>query len=81
MESYQLENIEITVDRQGAERFAKVSYPIRYGRFCEIKTEEKGQNPRRFLPAICLQPNFCRKNRKYFQVSRITLKLRKNLTI
>jgi len=34
-----------------------------------------------FSPVIPIQPNFCRKNRKYFQVSRISLKLRKNLTI
>jgi hypothetical protein len=40
MQSYKLKNLEITVDRQGADRFAKVSYPIRYGRFSEIKTPE-----------------------------------------
>ena len=40
METYTLNNLEITVDRQGADRFAKVSYPIRYGRFAEIKTPD-----------------------------------------
>jgi hypothetical protein len=33
-------NLEVTVDRQGADRFTKASYPVRYGRFCEIKTED-----------------------------------------
>ncbi len=40
MEHYQLNNLEITLDREGAKRFTKVSYPIRYGKFCEIKTQE-----------------------------------------
>ena len=40
VESYKLNNLEITIDRQGASRFSKVSYPIRYGRFSEIKTKE-----------------------------------------
>jgi len=30
----------VSVDRQGADRFTKASYPVRYGRFCEIKTAE-----------------------------------------
>ena len=38
MDCCKLENLEITFGKQGADRFAKVSYPIRYGRFCEIKT-------------------------------------------
>jgi hypothetical protein len=33
-------NLEVTVDRQGASRYTKASYPVRYGRFCEIKTAE-----------------------------------------
>ena len=40
VETATLDNLEITVDRQGADRFAKVSYPIRYGRFAEIKTAD-----------------------------------------
>ncbi len=40
VETYTLNNLEITVDRQGADRFAKVSYPIRYGRYAEIKTAD-----------------------------------------
>jgi hypothetical protein len=38
--TYTLSNLEITVDRQGADRYAKVSYPIRYGRFAEIRTAD-----------------------------------------
>ena len=40
MEVYRKNNIEITVDKAGAERFGKVSYPIRYGRYSEVKTPE-----------------------------------------
>lgn len=40
MEHYRLKELEITLDRQGADRFTKASYPIRYGRFCEIKTRK-----------------------------------------
>jgi hypothetical protein len=40
MEAFQLGDLEITVDKKGATRFSKVSYPIRYGRFSEIKTPE-----------------------------------------
>jgi hypothetical protein len=35
-----MDNLEVTVDRQGADRFTKASYPVRYGRFCEIKTAD-----------------------------------------
>jgi hypothetical protein len=35
-----LGNFEVTVDKEGADRHAKVTYPIRYGRFCEIRTAE-----------------------------------------
>jgi hypothetical protein len=38
VQSYRFDNLEITLDRQGADRFQKISFPIRYGRFCEIKT-------------------------------------------
>jgi hypothetical protein len=40
VETYKLNSLEITVDRPGADRFAKVSYPIRYGRFAEIQTPD-----------------------------------------
>jgi len=40
VEPYHLNNLEITIDKEGARRFAKVTYPIRYGRFCEIKTPD-----------------------------------------
>ena len=40
MPTYQLNNLEIAVNRRGAERFAKVSYPIRYGRYDEIITPD-----------------------------------------
>ena len=40
MESYTFDNLEITVGRQGADRFQKMSFPIRYGRFCEVKTPQ-----------------------------------------
>lgn len=40
MESYKLNNLNITVDKEGANRFEKVSYPIRYGIFSEIKTPQ-----------------------------------------
>jgi hypothetical protein len=38
--AYRLNNLQITLDKQGAHRYTKVSYPIRYGRFCEIKSPE-----------------------------------------
>jgi len=40
MESYEFENLTITLDKEGASSFSKVSYPIRYGRFGEIKTPD-----------------------------------------
>lgn len=40
MDSYSVDNLEITVDKLGSRVFAKVSYPIRYGRFSEIQTPE-----------------------------------------
>lgn len=38
MESYQFNDILITIHKKGASSFSKVSYPIRYGRFSEIQT-------------------------------------------
>jgi hypothetical protein len=40
LESYTFDDLKIVVDRQGADRFQKMSFPIRYGRFCEIKTSK-----------------------------------------
>ena len=40
MKTQTYDNLEITEVRRGADRFAKVSYPIRYGRFTEIKTAD-----------------------------------------
>jgi len=40
VEAYHLNNLEITIDKEGAKRFTKVTYPIRYGRYCEIKTAD-----------------------------------------
>jgi len=40
LETYHLNNLEITIDKEGAGQFTKVTYPIRYGRFCEIKTPD-----------------------------------------
>ena len=35
-----MDSYEITLDKPGADRFVKESYPIRYGRFSEIRTPE-----------------------------------------
>ncbi len=39
-ESYQHKDIRIRLDRHGADRYTKVSYPLRYGIFSELETEE-----------------------------------------
>lgn len=38
MESYQIGDFSIVLEKEGAREFSKVSYPIRYGCFSEIKT-------------------------------------------
>ena len=38
MDSYRLNDLEITLNKTGSREYAKVSYPIRYGRYSEIKT-------------------------------------------
>jgi hypothetical protein len=38
MESYHFDNLSIILNKTGSVEFGKVSYPIRYGRFSEIKT-------------------------------------------
>lgn len=40
MESYQFDDLIITLDKEGSREFSKVSFPIRYGRFSEIKTPD-----------------------------------------
>jgi hypothetical protein len=40
VDSYRLNELKITIDKQGANRYTKASYPVRYGRFCEIKTPQ-----------------------------------------
>ncbi|MBW2364810.1 MAG: radical SAM protein [Deltaproteobacteria bacterium] len=40
MESYPFDDKTITINKKGASSFSKVSYPIRYGRFSEIKTKD-----------------------------------------
>ncbi len=38
METYEIEDLIITIGKQGAERFGTFSYPVRYGRYSEIRT-------------------------------------------
>ena len=40
MESYTLNNFTITFNKKGSGEYSKVSYPVRYGRFSEIKTRD-----------------------------------------
>ncbi len=40
METFDIDNLNIIIDKQGARAYSKVSYPLRYGRFAEIKTPE-----------------------------------------
>jgi hypothetical protein len=40
MESYQFDDLIITPNTEGSREFSKVSFPIRYGRFSEIKTPD-----------------------------------------
>jgi len=40
MKSYQVDNLTITLDKEGSSEFLKVSYPIRCGRFAEIETPD-----------------------------------------
>ena len=38
MDAYQVDNLIITPEKQGAERFGAFSYPVRHGRYSEIRT-------------------------------------------
>jgi hypothetical protein len=40
MDSYQFDNLIITLNKEGSREFSKVSFPIRYGLFSEIRTPE-----------------------------------------
>jgi len=40
MESYQIDNLGIVLNKEGSREFSKVSYPIRYGRFAEMRTPD-----------------------------------------
>ncbi|MFC1505335.1 radical SAM protein [Thermodesulfobacteriota bacterium] len=40
MVSYRLDNMAITIDKQGASSFRKASFPVRFGTYSEIKTFE-----------------------------------------
>jgi hypothetical protein len=40
MKRFQLDALDITLEKDGAQSFSKVSYPIRYGRFSEVRTPE-----------------------------------------
>ena len=37
METFQLNNLTITINKEGGDRYSKVSYPARYGRYAEIR--------------------------------------------
>ena len=40
MEPYPIDDLIITLNREGARKFSKVSFPIRYGRYSEILTPD-----------------------------------------
>ena len=40
VETFALDGIQIALGKEGARAYSKVSYPLRYGRFAEIKTPE-----------------------------------------
>ncbi len=40
MESYQRDHLIITLNKEGSREFSKVSFPLRYGLFSEVKTPE-----------------------------------------
>ena len=37
METFQLDNVTLTINKEGGDRYSKVSYPARYGRYAEIR--------------------------------------------
>lgn len=40
MASYRLKNMAITIEKKGADRFRKAGFPIRFGKYNEIRTSE-----------------------------------------
>ncbi len=40
MNTYHLSDLEIEPEKKGSDRYIKISYPLRYGRFNEIRTRE-----------------------------------------
>lgn len=40
MPSYRVKNMAVTIEKQGADNFAKATYPIRVGKYSEIKTPD-----------------------------------------
>jgi hypothetical protein len=40
MESHRFKDINVTLNKEGSKAFAKVNYPIRYGRYGEIETDD-----------------------------------------
>jgi len=40
VETYRMGDIEVVLDKKGSDEFLKVSYPLRYGYFSEVKTPE-----------------------------------------
>jgi hypothetical protein len=40
MESHRVKDINVTLNKEGSKAFAKVNYPIRYGRYGEIETRD-----------------------------------------
>jgi len=40
METYSLDHLSVTLNKEGAKEYVKVGFPIRYGLFSEIETED-----------------------------------------
>ncbi len=40
MDSFEVNGFRVTLDKEGAEQYSKLTYPVRYGRFSEIETGE-----------------------------------------
>jgi len=40
MPSYRVDNLAVSIEKDGAKRFAKASYPIRFGKYSEISTPD-----------------------------------------
>ena len=39
METYSIDGLTITHEKQGADKYIKISYPFRFGKFSEIKSD------------------------------------------